>query len=134
MIICWTVSGRWSNRSALATAGRLRPTRTATWCCVSPNSSIKRWKAEASSSGLRSSRWTFSTMACSRLSRSPTSRTSAGMADNPARRAARQRRSPATSSRPSSVRRTRTGWRTPISWMDNVSSAIFSSSKTLRGW
>ena len=51
-----------------------------------------------------------------------------------ARRAARQRRSPAMSSKaPSSVGRTSTGWSTPTSRIDAASPASVSSSKAVRG-
>ena len=54
-------------------------------------------KALASSIGLRSSRWTFSTSASSSCSRSASWRTIAGIRSRPASRAAWTRRSPATS-------------------------------------
>ena len=61
--------------------------------------------------------------------------TIAGIVCSPARLAARQRRSPAISSKRSSpVGRTRTGWSTPSSRTDAVSAARRSSSKCRRGW
>jgi len=60
-----TGSGKFSRRSRLATAGRLRPMRWETLSWVSPHSSISRWTAEASSNGLRFSRCMFSTSATS---------------------------------------------------------------------
>src|SRR5438128_4319042 len=60
---------------------------------------------------------------------------SAGIACSPARRAARQRRSPATSSySPSPTGRTSTGCSIPTARMDAASAAMDSSSKLLRGW
>ena len=74
------------------------PTRDATCSWVSWKSSMSCWYAAASSSGLSSSRWTFSTSACSSAVLSSVSRTSAGIDWRPTRLAARHRRSPAISS------------------------------------
>src|SRR6476659_8836216 len=88
----------------------------------------------ASSRGVRSSRWRFSMIAISRAVSSSISSISAGMVSSPARRDARQRRSPATIwyvFGPSG--RTRIGWRTPCSRIDDASSLSASGSKTRRG-
>jgi len=52
----------------------------------------------------------------------------------PAASAARNRRSPATSSYPSGVGRTSTGWRTPFSRIEAASSSSASGEKVLLGW
>ena len=65
------------------------------------------WYAAASSSGFSSSRWTFSTIACWSIDASSAARTIAGIVWSPTRRAARQRRSPAMSSKPSPPARAR---------------------------
>ena len=83
---------------------RLLPTRAATSSWVSEKSSISCWYAAASSSGFSSSRWTFSTIACWSIDASSAVRTIAGIVWSPMRRAARQRRSPAISSKPSPPR------------------------------
>ena len=80
------------------TATRLRPTRRPTSSRVRPSSSTSAAHARASSIGLRSSRAMFSTSAASSACASSRSRTIAGMLFKPAICAARQRRSPATSS------------------------------------
>jgi hypothetical protein len=59
--------------------------------------------------------------------------TSAGIVDSPASRAARQRRSPATSSYPSSAGLTITGWSTPRSLIESASASRAAPSKRLRG-
>src|SRR5512145_200112 len=84
--------------------------------------------------GLRSSRSRFSTRASSRLSPSVASRTRAGICSRPARRAARQRRSPAIScQRPPGVRRTMTGWIMPVDLSERASSSREPGSNVFRG-
>ena len=90
-----TASGSVSRRSVLATAGRLLPRRSATLSCVRPHCSISRFTPMASSTGFRSSRCRFSTSAASIRFTSSQSRMIAGISVSPAKRAARQRRSPA---------------------------------------
>ena len=93
-----TSSLRSSSRSRFETAGRDRPTASATSRWVIENSSMRRATPRASSSGVRSSRWMFSMIAMLSAASSATSRTTAGTVSSPAAWAARQRRSPATSS------------------------------------
>ena len=81
----------------------------------------------------RSARWTFSTRATSRASRSVSLRTSAGIWESPALSAARNLRSPATSSYPSAVGRTRTGCSTPFARIEATSSASASGGKDFLG-
>src|SRR5947209_7012909 len=85
--------------------------------------------------GFRSSRCRFSTRACSSAEASSAVRIRAGTIWRPARLAARQRRSPATSSYvPFPVGRTSTGCSTPNSRTEAVRAARASSSKEVRGW
>lgn len=70
------------------------PNCAATSCCFSPRCRINRSRPRASSSGVRSTRCRFSTKAA--VSASPSKRR-ATILVQPASRAARQRRSPATS-------------------------------------
>ena len=79
-------------------AERLRPSRRASSSFESPRSSTSAAHARASSTGLRSSRATFSISAVCSRSASASSRTIAGTVCTPASRAARHRRSPAISS------------------------------------
>src|ERR1039458_1410442 len=59
----------------------------------------------------------------------------AGTASSPASPPARQRRSPAISSKlPPATGRTRTGWRTPRSLIDSASSSSVCWSNSRRGW
>src|SRR4051795_6512598 len=88
----------------------------------------------ASSSGVRSSRCRFSMMAISSAVSSSISSIKAGIVSRPARRDARQRRSPATIwyvFGPSG--RTRIGCSTPCSRIDAASSSSAWGSKTIRG-
>src|SRR5438128_349261 len=129
----WMASGRRSNRRALATVERSLPTRAASSSCVSPCSSISRLYAPASSMGFRSSRWMFSMSAISKASLPVTSRTITGSSRSPAFWAARQRRSPATSTYPSLSRLTMSGRSTPLLRIDSASSSMCASSKWRRG-
>src|SRR5207244_888912 len=62
-------------------------------------------------------------------------RTTAGTVSRPASRAARQRRSPATISKPPTPRgRTSSGWMTPCRRTDSASPEAASGSKRRRGW
>src|SRR6478609_6531381 len=89
----------------------------------------------ASSSGEMSSRWRFSMIAISSAVSSSMSSTIAGMAACSASFEARQRRSPAMSSkRPSASGRTRTGWRTPCSRIEAASSSSASWLIAMRGF
>ena len=116
------------------TATRLRPTRRPTDSRVSPSSSTSAAQARASSTGLRSSRAMFSISAASSASASSRSRTSAGIVSRPAICAARQRRSPATSSYvPPATGRTSTGCSTPRSRSEPASASSAASSKERRG-
>ena len=102
--------------------------------CVAPNSSSSCWYAAASSSGFRLARWMFSSSASRSIASSWVSRMIAGMLSLPTAWAARQRRSPMTSSyRPSPISRTTIGCRKPTSWIETLSSSRASSSKTCRG-
>ena len=67
-----------SRRSRLLAALRERPTACAACSWVRPNSSVRRCRPCASSSGLRSSRWMFSISAIAAAASSGTSRTSTG--------------------------------------------------------
>ncbi len=58
----------------------------------------------------------------------------AGTSERPAIWAARKRRSPATSSNPSPLGRTKRGWRRPFSRMEAASSSRESWAKRLLGW
>ena len=87
----------------------------------------------ASSQQSRSRRWRFSIRASRAESSSPTWATRHGTSRSPAIRAARSRRSPATSSYPSPARRTVRGCRMPQERMLAASSARPSSSKLRRG-
>ena len=100
-------SGRSRMRTRLEIATRLRPSRRPSSSLVRPRSSTSAAQARASSTGFRSSRATFSISAvCIRVA-SSSSRMRAGTTSTPASRAARQRRSPAISSkRPSASGRT----------------------------
>src|SRR3990172_226126 len=89
--------------------------------------------APASSMGLSSSLWMFSTSAISRSSRSPACRTMTGTFARPASRAARHRLSPAMIWYREPTRRTTSGWTTPCSIMDFASSESFSGSICCRG-
>ena len=91
-------SGSSSRRIRLEIAGRLRPTRRARSSLESFRSVIRASQARASSTGFRSSRTMFSISAACSRSASAWSRTTAGTFARPACWAARQRRSPATSS------------------------------------
>ncbi len=109
---------------------RLRPTRRATFSCVRPNSLTSVVQARASSTGFRFSRAMFSISPTSSAARSSYGDTNAGTMSKPAILAARQRRSPATSSYLSSSRgRTSTGCRTPRSLTESASSFSIRSSK-----
>src|SRR5439155_1340837 len=65
---------KFSNRSKLVVAVRERPMASAASWCVSLNSPISRCTPPASSSGLRSSLWMFSTSAMASADESGTSR------------------------------------------------------------
>ena len=84
-----------NRRNRLVTAGRERPTASATASWVMPNSSDRRANPRACSRGLRSSRCMFSINATHIAAWSSSSRTTAGISCRPASWAARQRRSPA---------------------------------------
>src|SRR5579883_2478145 len=128
-------SGSSSRRSRLVTAARERPMASATCWWVSWNSPSRRSSACASSSAVNSSRWMFSISAIAITLCSGTSRTSAGISASPARRAARQRRSPAISSnRPPAMARTTIGWISPWALIEAASSCRRSSSIDCRGW
>src|SRR5208282_4894261 len=101
---------------------------------VRPKAVISVSNARACSTGFRSSRCKFSTTAISSARWSDTSRTIAGMRCNPARWAARQRRSPAMSWKRCPTGRTTTGWISPVARMDCASSSRLSSRKRVRGW
>ena len=122
---CWRSTGR-------DAADTRRP--TCSW--VSPNSSMSRWKARASSIALRSERWRFSTSASSRCSCSSAERTTAGIGRSPASAAARTRRSPAMSMIAIvAPRSTRTGCRTPCSCDAVDERALRSPPRSVpRGW
>ena len=107
-----------STRSRFVIVVRSFPTASATCCWVRPNSSMSRWYPSASSRGLRSARWRFSTSARVSMARSSKSRTTAGSRSSRCRVTARRRRSPATSSQPPSTgARTTMGCRSPLARM-----------------
>src|SRR6266545_475314 len=115
--------------------GRLRPIRWASSSWVAPNSASSCWYAAASSSGLSCARWMFSSNASRSISSSRVSRMIAGIISMPSAIAARQRRSPITSSyRPWVSSRTTIGCNRPTCWIEDFSSSKDSSSNTCRGW
>ena len=137
-MVC-TGSARFKRRSRLLAALRERPTACAACSCVRPNSRIRRCRPWASSSGFRSSRWMFSMSAIAAADSLGTSRTSTGTSARPARREARNRRSPAMISylpacSPSARRRTRMGCMMPWALMLSASSYSAPSSMRVRGW
>ena len=81
--ICCTGSARFSRRSRLLAALRERPTACAACSCVRPNSSTRRFRPCASSSGFRSSRWMFSISAITAAASSATALTSTGTCVQP---------------------------------------------------
>ena len=82
----------------------------------------------------RSLRWRFSTSAMKLASSRSSSMTMHGTSLSPAMRAARRRRSPATSSYPSGRGRTVSGLSTPYSAMLRESSSSCAGGKFCRGW
>ena len=94
---------------------------------------MRRAIPAASSIKSRSRRWRFSISASRPDSSSSTDSRMHGTSLSPASRAARRRRSPATSSIPSGVRRTVSGWRMPNCAMLAASSWSAAESKTRRG-
>src|SRR5919197_3966134 len=130
-----TSSGSSSSRRRFETVGFALPTRSDRSPSESPNSSISNAYARASSTAESCSRATFSTRLRTSESRSSASRTSAGSVGTPASRAARQRRSPAISSKPPAERgRTTTGCTKPWARIESASALVASLSKRLRGW
>ena len=128
-----------NRRSRFEAAGRERPTASAASWCVMENSSTRRCKPCASSSGLRFSRWIFSIRAMAKADSSGISRINVGTSVNPAICAARQRRSPAMISKRSSPRaspigRTRIGCIRPCTRMEAASSSSEALSIWVRGW
>src|SRR5712692_9949201 len=87
--------------------------------------------ARASSIGFSSLRWIFSMRAISSRRSSETLRTIAGIRWTPASCAARQRRSPAISRKPSASCRTMTGWMMPFSRIELTSPSM--PPKSVRG-
>ncbi len=129
-----TDTGSFNSRIVLVTTGRLRPSRSASSVCVTPNSASSCSYAAASSSGFSWTRWMFSSSASRSIASSPVLRTMAGSRCSPARSAARQRRSPITSSKaPSASSRTTIGCSSPNSRIECSSSASASSSNAVRG-
>src|SRR4030042_3181158 len=127
--------GSLSRRRALATVGRLLPTRLATSSWVRSPCSMRFLYPAASSTGLRSSRCRFSIRAISVFSSSVKRRTRTGTSLKPACWAARKRRSPATMRKePGSTCSTRMGCSTPFCSMERARSFRPSSEKLLRGW
>ncbi len=94
----WTAGESLSSRIVLLICGRERPIRSASSSWVQEKSSSSWEYAAASSSGLSCERCRFSSSASRSMSESSVSRTIAGIASRPASWAARQRRSPITSS------------------------------------
>ena len=118
-----------------ATVERSFPTISATSCCVSAKSRISCSYPSASSIGFRSARWRFSTSASESNIRSSTSLTIAGIAFHPSRWAARNRRSPAMSSKPvpRGAGRTVIGCRSPFTRSDDARSVSSSSPNSFLG-
>ena len=126
-----TSSGRSSRRMRLEIAERLRPRRRASSSFESPRSSTSAAHARASSTGLRSSRATFSISAvCSR------SRLVLVADRSPGRSAGRPRGPPASGARRRSARsgrraagRTISGWTIPASAIEAARLVIDAGSK-----
>ena len=108
-----TGSSSRSSRSLLATADWERPSFSAACCWLRSYRRISDAMAAASSMKSRSRRCKFSISASSAASSSPTWATRQGTCRSPAMRAARSRRSPATSSYTPPLSRTVSGCKMP---------------------
>ena len=129
-----TSSGRRSRRSLFATADCDLPSRRAHSSWLRPKSRMSCAMPRASSRKSRSLRWRFSTSAMKLASSRSSSMTMHGTSLSPAIRAARRRRSPATSSYPPCRGRTVSGLSTPYSAMLRESSSSCAGEKFCRGW